>query len=679
MRLLSTICLTIISLIPAIGQELGELPASVGTALQASNDSELTTHLAAFSEGQHIELTGSLYTTDRTLPNNAMIVNYDVENPPTIRARYTITGDSVTLYGLEFDGNSKNYAGIISYGDNVRIIRNYFHGMDPNTTSDPNGRPIVVEDGDNGEISFNEIYDWGDTPEGFARQGIYLRAPRPGLADGARYTEIAYNYLRDQNGYNPESYPISGGEVIQLGGTQTGNRFKSEAYYYVHHNYIKSAGDGDNEGFGVKASYSRLEYNHLDGARGFHNRYGGYNTYIGNRVENIVGSGSRINRGGYNNLSLGEYIEGVVKVEAGDMRWEDLTPVNYLRSDGTQIIGTTGATAIRVGVDIGGTPEYDAIGTLIQETNIAPTLETRQSSTTNDWNGTYSGTVPTPITLTASDVGPLATLENSGTVSVSGNTNFNYGVVSTDTVTRTFTIQNTSGGLISYTVTGLAAPFSIDSGGSATDLAAGATQDLVIDYDPTTAAEHTDTFTIDLTSGTDETVDISGIGVQLQGTLSWNADTGTLVSPIVDSGSYISQPDFTSFGSNGKAVYAFTISTAGFYKIATNVSAADTESNSFYIGINQDPEFNVDIWDVDVTSGIEAHDISRRGSGTEESQETDPMIWELDAGVHFLVVWGREGGTRLQDLTITQTSTPVSPNVRYTNRREGLLHSIFGP
>jgi len=59
----------------------GELPTSVGTPLEAANDTQLTTELGNATAGQHILLTGSSYSTHRTLADGIMIIGDPASAP----------------------------------------------------------------------------------------------------------------------------------------------------------------------------------------------------------------------------------------------------------------------------------------------------------------------------------------------------------------------------------------------------------------------------------------------------------------------------------------------------------------------------------------------------------------------------------------------------------------------
>ena len=370
----------------------GDLPASVGTPLKAANDSELTTALSKSAAGQHIVLTGTSYSAARTLGAGKVITSADLAKMPVITGVYTLSGNGAIVHGLYFSGAGR----VVISGDRAQVLRSKLQGQ--------TDIPITVNGGTGVIIARNELSSWGKNTEGGARRGISVKAPRQDGTDGASQLTICYNYIHDQLGYNPETVETDA-EVIALGQTGSGGRSQSKLEAWVHHNLIVNCA-GDNEGFGVKSSYNKIEYNHLIGVRGFNNRTGGYNTYIGNRLEKIVGSGARLNRGGYKNRSLGEVIDGNIRIEGGNYNFGE-THQSYMRSDSTEVIGTT-AKGFIIGVDEWNKWNLNAVNTLIEATNVAPTLGNEQSNTRNRWSTTASVSVPTAIRVASADVGPLS-------------------------------------------------------------------------------------------------------------------------------------------------------------------------------------------------------------------------------------------------------------------------------
>lgn len=143
--------------------------------------------------------------------------------------------------------------------------------------------------------------------------------------------------------------------------------------------------------------------------------------------------------------------------------------------------------------------------------------------------------------------------------------------------------------------------------------------------------------------------------------LMFPASSGVISAPMVLTNGCISQSETTEVEGGGKAVYEFTIASAGDYVIRGMVSAPADDANSFFINVDAQPDDQM-IWDIDVTSGFEERTVSWRGSGTGDSDEFSPKIFKLTAGKHKLFIVGREAEAELKTITIrpaTETKEPA--------------------
>ena len=140
--------------------------------------------------------------------------------------------------------------------------------------------------------------------------------------------------------------------------------------------------------------------------------------------------------------------------------------------------------------------------------------------------------------------------------------------------------------------------------------------------------------------------------------LSFNSNAGNIVAPFtVNADNSISQSVETSDPTlGGKATYTFAVIDAGNYTMLAIVSCPDSGSNSFFVDIDSDPVSTM-VWQVDVTSGFESRTITWSGV-------TTPRFWALSAGVHQLVIRGREAGAKIKSITLVkQPATPTAPQV----------------
>jgi hypothetical protein len=143
------------------------------------------------------------------------------------------------------------------------------------------------------------------------------------------------------------------------------------------------------------------------------------------------------------------------------------------------------------------------------------------------------------------------------------------------------------------------------------------------------------------------------------GGLAFPATSGTLTAPFVAANDYISQAMNTGITDGGQAVYSFTITNAGNYVIQMSVNATSISGNSFYVNLDAQPQDPSMIWDINpVTSGFEQRLVSWRGNGSSEADQFVPKIFNLTAGMHQLIIVGREPGAQLQSLSILQMPPP---------------------
>ena len=165
------------------------------------------------------------------------------------------------------------------------------------------------------------------------------------------------------------------------------------------------------------------------------------------------------------------------------------------------------------------------------------------------------------------------------------------------------------------------------------------------------------------------------------GDISFPATSGIITSPFVINGdSTISQPVETLVpAQGGRALYTFNVTTPGDYVMSAMVNCPDDGSNSFFINIDAEPSTAM-VWHIPVTSGLESRTVTWW-------PDTEPKVWTLNAGVHQLIVRGREANARLgqitlrveahhrhqhlqQHLHLTATPTPTLRQQRWTDSQQ---------
>ena len=144
---------------------------------------------------------------------------------------------------------------------------------------------------------------------------------------------------------------------------------------------------------------------------------------------------------------------------------------------------------------------------------------------------------------------------------------------------------------------------------------------------------------------------------QLQGLtvvpVTYLAVTSSVVqAPFVLTSGYISQSSLSGVGNGGRAVFTFMIGKPGNYAVQTAVNAPDTSENSFFLNIDGEPQDPGMIWDIPITSGFEERLVSWRGNGTDTASQFVPKVFTLSAGLHQLIVRGREPNALLGDLVV---------------------------
>jgi hypothetical protein len=122
----------------------------------------------------------------------------------------------------------------------------------------------------------------------------------------------------------------------------------------------------------------------------------------------------------------------------------------------------------------------------------------------------------------------------------------------------------------------------------------------------------------------------------------------------------VSQPTKTTLTTGGKAVYNFSLATAGDYTVSMLAYAQNTRCNSLYVNIDGEPIDPTMIWDVPVTKAFTYLPVSWRGTGTESVPQFAPKVFTLSAGPHQLIVRGLDRQTAFREITISPVTAAAS-------------------
>jgi hypothetical protein len=175
--------------------------------------------------------------------------------------------------------------------------------------------------------------------------------------------------------------------------------------------------------------------------------------------------------------------------------------------------------------------------------------------------------------------------------------------------------------------------------------------------------------------------------------LSWEAEQGEITTPFVVANGVVSQDTLTTNPiDGGQALYRFTIQDAGDYIVKATVNAADSGSNSFFVGMDSDPDTSM-TWDIVLTNGFEERIVSWREGDAPDGNASIPKVFSLTQGAHNLIFRGREINTLLDKVevtkvpvvqatitappgvTLTQTPIPVPPTLMPTNTPVQIMRS----
>ncbi len=139
--------------------------------------------------------------------------------------------------------------------------------------------------------------------------------------------------------------------------------------------------------------------------------------------------------------------------------------------------------------------------------------------------------------------------------------------------------------------------------------------------------------------------------------LSFEAEAGIIQAPFLLGSEvarkYILQnTQSTAIAENGKATYRFKVDRSDKYIIKATVRARNSEENSFFVNIDGEPTSPKMIWDIKPTRDFTARTVTWRNSGKPESNYGKVQRFSLSAGIHSLIIRGREPQTLIDKITI---------------------------
>jgi hypothetical protein len=147
--------------------------------------------------------------------------------------------------------------------------------------------------------------------------------------------------------------------------------------------------------------------------------------------------------------------------------------------------------------------------------------------------------------------------------------------------------------------------------------------------------------------------------------------SAAISAPFALSGGMISQSiQTTTISLAGRATFTFTNRQAGNYIVSAQVVAPTATANSFYVNIDADPTDPLMIWNLPVNPALTNQTVTWAGIS-----DFVPKVFYLSAGVHQLVVCGREQGVQLGAITIS----PAPFTMRALPNRQIVLSGVAQP
>lgn len=231
------------------------------------------------------------------------------------------------------------------------------------------------------------------------------------------------------------------------------------------------------------------------------------------------------------------------------------------------------------------------------------------------------------------------------------------------TSSRDFTVTNA--GSAGSTLTGnvsitTAAPFSI-VGSTNFSLVGGAGTNITVLFSPT--SKGTNTANIIFTSnGGGATNGLTGVAFPMATNLTVKM-TNALISPpfTADPGDFISQgvttADVIELG--GRAVYGFYAINAGIYTFSGIVNAAGTGNDSMFFNLDANPIAPDMEWSWNGPLSFASKIVTIDSDGP-PFPITFAHQFTLSAGVHKIVLVGRENDAQLRSITIIPSTTPIT-------------------
>lgn|GEM_PF-878854 len=155
---------------------------------------------------------------------------------------------------------------------------------------------------------------------------------------------------------------------------------------------------------------------------------------------------------------------------------------------------------------------------------------------------------------------------------------------------------------------------------------------------------------------------------------SFEAEACQITSPFTLHNGVVSQAvETTDPAQGGKLLCPFSVPAMGKYVVKVVLHAPEVGSNSLFMNIDAEPTSPTMIWDITpLTTALAERTASWRGNGSSTTNQFVPKVFDLAAGMHQLVIRGREADVQIDRIEIVAymptapTQTPITPSIPTT-------------
>ena len=144
-----------------------------------------------------------------------------------------------------------------------------------------------------------------------------------------------------------------------------------------------------------------------------------------------------------------------------------------------------------------------------------------------------------------------------------------------------------------------------------------------------------------------------------QSSFEFKARSGIVSDPFVVTNDSICQFVDTDLAAGGRAIFSFTLTNAGTYALVFSVKAPNTESDSLYVDIDNEPRDPKTIWKIPVTSGFENRIVFWPENAAPGVVQSKQKNFTLTPGTHSIVVRGKAANVQIAGIILRRL--PAAP------------------